>query len=69
MAIFQSDKGFHFSENGDHPWAHFRRVAGSWPPVYRFETDDPHVIDRLAGIAGVITVDGPVSATPLAAST
>jgi hypothetical protein len=57
MAVFEAPKGFHFSEDGARPWAHFKRVEGSRQAVYRFETDDPKVIDRLTNMHDVMRVD------------
>lgn len=59
MAVFRAEKGFHFSEDGVRPWAHFKRVAGSDPVAYEFETDDSKVIDRLSKVDGVTRVDEP----------
>jgi hypothetical protein len=36
MAVFEAPRGFHFSEDGARPCAHFKRVEGSRPAVYRF---------------------------------
>jgi hypothetical protein len=63
MAVFEASKGFHFSEDGIEPWAHFERVEGSGlgtePVKFRFETGDSKVIERLLGIDGVTRVDSP----------
>jgi hypothetical protein len=72
MAIFEADKGFHFSEDGTKPWAHFRSIKGEngvpvtetdkdgLPrPVFRLETDNSAVIERLSGVEGVRRVDTP----------
>lgn len=57
MAVFEADKGYHFSEDGRDPWAVFVRVPGSDPARYRCETSDAKVIDRLAKADGVTRVD------------
>jgi hypothetical protein len=56
MAVFQAPRGYHFSEDGAAPWAHFKRVPDA-RHVYQFETTDPKVIDRLNGIADVTRID------------
>ncbi|OIN80874.1 hypothetical protein [Mycobacterium malmoense] len=64
MAVFEAPKGYHFSEDGLTPWAHFKREPGPQPGTYvfRFETSDPKVIERLTGVAGVTRVDTPAAA-------
>jgi hypothetical protein len=59
MAVFEADRGFHLSDNGTKPWAHFKPVKGAAVARFRFETTDPKVIDRLAGVPGVTRVDAP----------
>ncbi|AVJ50226.1 head-tail connector protein [Mycobacterium phage Mendokysei] len=55
MATFHAPKGFYF---GASQWAKFELIPGSDPAVYAFETDDPAVIARLAGVEDVTRVDG-----------
>jgi hypothetical protein len=57
MAKFRASKGFQFSEDGINLWADFRRVPGSDPAVYEFETSDKKAIDRLEKVDGVESVD------------
>jgi hypothetical protein len=59
VATFHSSKGFHFSEDGSAPWAHFQRPKLADGEPFVFETDDPDVIERLAGIPGITRVDTP----------
>ena len=68
MAVFEAPKGHHFSADGTPKttWAHFTRVKDEktgqfvFPLVFRFETDDASVIERLAGVDGVRRVDTPL---------
>lgn len=57
MAKFRADKGYHFSQNGTDPWAHFEPVPGSDPVVYEFETTDAKAISRLKKLDGIELVD------------
>ncbi|MEX3644465.1 hypothetical protein [Mycolicibacterium porcinum] len=57
MAKFRADKGYHFSQNGTDPWAHFELVPGSDPVVYEFETTDAKAISRLKKVDGIELVD------------
>jgi hypothetical protein len=67
MAVFEAPKGYHFSLDGtpNTTWAHFTRVKDEktgqfvFPFVFRFETDDASVIERLACVDGVKRVDTP----------
>jgi hypothetical protein len=68
MAVFEALKGYHLSADGtpNTTWAHFTRVKDEktgqfvFPFVFRFETDDASVIERLAGVDGVRRVDTPL---------
>jgi hypothetical protein len=57
MARFRSRIGYHLSEDGAQPWAHFTRVRGSAPPIYEFETSDREVVKKLKALDGVEQVD------------
>lgn len=69
MAVFEAPKGFHLSDDGATPWAHFERVRDAsgavlQPPRYRFETQDPAVVDRVGQVDGVVRIDEPDEVKP-----